>query len=43
MKENGVYTVQGWEDKGKLFWKMEYLVDDRKAANGLDVHGEKVC
>ncbi|KAG8988391.1 hypothetical protein FRB90_002767 [Tulasnella sp. 427] len=41
LKENGVYTAQGWEDKAKLFWKLEYLVDDRKATNGLDVHGEK--
>ncbi|KAG8903583.1 hypothetical protein FRC01_009146, partial [Tulasnella sp. 417] len=42
LKENGVYAVQGWEDKGKLYWKMEYLVDDRKAANGIDINGEKV-
>ncbi|KAG9045702.1 hypothetical protein FS837_005822 [Tulasnella sp. UAMH 9824] len=41
LKENGVYTVQGWEDKGKLFWKMDYLVDDRKASNGADINGEK--
>lgn len=42
LKGNGVYTVQAFEDKGKLFWKLEYLVDDRRSPNGQPLPGEKV-
>lgn len=42
LKGNGVYTVQGTESKGKLMWKFEYVVDNRRAPSGYDIPGEKV-
>ncbi|KAG9000116.1 hypothetical protein FRB93_012880 [Tulasnella sp. JGI-2019a] len=41
LKGNGVYTVQGVEDKGKLTWKFEYVVDNRRGPNGQELPGEK--
>jgi len=43
IKTNGLYTLQGTEEKGKLFWKLEYIVEDRRApATGTPIPGEKV-
>lgn len=42
LKSNGVYFVQGAEDKGQLRWKFEYIVDDRRGRNGKVLTGERV-
>jgi hypothetical protein len=42
LKTNGVYFVQGEEDKGQLRWKFEYIVDDRRGKSGKILKGEKV-
>lgn len=42
LKNNGVYTVRGSEDKGRLTWQFTYLVDDRRNAAGEKMNGEKV-
>ncbi|KAG8852804.1 hypothetical protein FRB96_008492 [Tulasnella sp. 330] len=41
LKGNGVYTVQGIENKGRLMWKFEYVVDNRRGPNGQDLPGER--
>lgn len=43
LKNNGVYSVRGTEDKGRIFWQFMYLVDDRRNAAGEKMSGEKVC
>ncbi|KAF8585124.1 hypothetical protein K439DRAFT_1344135 [Ramaria rubella] len=43
LKHNGVYAVESTEDKGKVAWKFEYLVEDRRAPEtGKIINGEKV-
>lgn len=42
VKKNGVYTVSGAEDRGRLPWRFEYLVTDRKDIGGRSMSGEKV-
>lgn len=42
LKNNGVYTVRGSEDKGRLTWQFTYLVDDRRNPAGEKMNGEKV-
>jgi len=42
LKSNGVYFVQGEEDKGHLRWKFEYVVDDRRSRTGKVLGGEKM-
>ncbi|KZT42575.1 hypothetical protein SISSUDRAFT_1058355 [Sistotremastrum suecicum HHB10207 ss-3] len=41
VKGNGVYTVSGLEDKGRLCWKFEYLVEDRRNKADKVIDGEK--
>ncbi|KAF8314015.1 hypothetical protein DL93DRAFT_2080483 [Clavulina sp. PMI_390] len=42
LRTNGVYTVKGSEDKGRLTWQFTYLVDDRRDAGGEKMGGEKM-
>ena len=43
VKSNGVYTLSGTEDKGRLAWTFEYYVQDRISnINGKVLSGEKV-
>jgi len=43
LKYNGIYIVESTEDKGKLAWKFEYLVEDRWIPEtGRIMDGEKV-
>lgn len=43
LKHNGIYVVESTEDKGKLAWKFEYLVEDRWIPEtGRIMGGEKV-
>ncbi|KZW00548.1 hypothetical protein EXIGLDRAFT_144639 [Exidia glandulosa HHB12029] len=42
VKKNGVYTVSGVEDRGRLAWRFEYLVTDRQDLGGRAMSGEKV-
>ena len=43
LKGNGVYSLRGTEDKGRILWQFVYLVDDRRNAAGEKMSGEKVC
>jgi len=42
IREAGVYSAQGSEDKGRVEWKFEYLVQPRLNHMGEQVNGEKV-
>lgn len=43
IKNNGVYSLRGTEDKGRILWQFMYFVDDRRNAAGEKMSGEKVC